>query len=289
MSNALVSLGVPVFNGERFLPQTLAALRDQDHTNLEIVISDNGSTDATEEICRAAMGEDDRIRYLRHEHNRGGAWNFNHVIERASGDYIKIAAADDLILPTFVSACLAELEELGPQWVAAFPRTRLIDADGATVEVLDDEDLHVDQDSPHERLRRYLHAKAGHVVYALMRADALRSTRGIRPVVIDDIVLMIEMACRGRFALVPQQLFLQRRHANQASAAGHDMVQWFSPGSNSRFAFPFTVAQVDATRAVLTSPLPRAEKARCLHVLTRTWVIPEWRAVASDVRRALRR
>lgn len=284
----LVSLGVPVHNAERYLPETLDSLRSQDYENLEIVISDNGSDDTTPQICLAAAAADKRIHYLRQPENRGGAWNYNHVAEQSHGDYFKFAAADDILLPTFVSACLAALDEGGPAHVLAFPRTRLIDEHGAVLEDLNDENLQIDQGTAHGRLARYLDAKAGHIVYGLMRMDTLRSTRGIRPVVIDDIVLMIEMACRGKFSLVPEHLFLQRKHPQQGSAAGTDMVQWYAPGRKNRFAFPFTVAELDCYRAIVSAPLSTTEKAKCVATLTRSWVLPEWRAPASDVRRALR-
>lgn len=283
----LVSLGVPVYNGERFLPETLASLTGQDHSNLEIIISDNGSTDATPDICREAAKEDERIRYLRYEENRGGAWNFNNSLAHAKGEYVKFACADDVLLPTFVSSCLEPLAQAGPEYVLSFPRTRLIDEAGNTLKHLDDEHLHIDQADPHERVARYLDTRAGHILYGLMRADVYRSTRGIRPVVGPDINLTVEMACRGKFILVQEQLFLQRRHAHQVSADGADMVQWYAPGNFNRFAFPFAKSQLDCYRAALSSPAPPTERARCGAAVTTNWVLPNWRALASDVRRAV--
>jgi glycosyltransferase involved in cell wall biosynthesis len=74
-----VSIGVPVFNGERFLAETLDSLLNQTFSDLEVVISDNASTDQTEEICRAYAAHDARIRYYRNDVNRRAAWNHNRV------------------------------------------------------------------------------------------------------------------------------------------------------------------------------------------------------------------
>lgn len=282
----LVSLCVPVYNGARYLPETLASLRAQDHADLEVIISDNGSSDATEEICRAAVADDERIKYVRSPVNRGGAWNFNAALGLARGEYSKIAAADDVLLPRFVSGCVAALEAGGPEYILAFPRTRLIDAHSTVFEDLQDATLHVDQDTASERIERFLRAQASHIVYGLMRTDCVRATRGFRPVVGDDLVLLVELACRGRFALVDEQLFLQRRHDAQFSARGVDQTDWYAPGRDARFTFPQTVSNWELYRAVRTSPVPMAEKARCVSAITGTWVLPRWRAMVGDVARA---
>ena len=78
-----VSVGVPVYNGERFIRQTLDSLVDQSFKDLEIVISDNASTDGTAAICEEYARRDDRIRYVRNERNVGLAKNFNRVVERS--------------------------------------------------------------------------------------------------------------------------------------------------------------------------------------------------------------
>ena len=80
-----VSVGLPVYNGERYLEEALADLVAQTHTDLDILISDNGSTDRTQEICTAWAERDPRITYHRQETNRGAAWNHNAVIHLARG------------------------------------------------------------------------------------------------------------------------------------------------------------------------------------------------------------
>ena len=91
----LVSIGVPVFNGEKGLAVALDSLIGQDYHNLEIIISDNASTDATSKICEEYVGKDSRIKYSRLEENIGAALNFNRVFERSSGKYFMWAAHDD--------------------------------------------------------------------------------------------------------------------------------------------------------------------------------------------------
>ena len=71
-----VSIGLPVFNGEQFLPAAIDSLLDQTYSDFELVISDNGSTDNTETICRDYAAKDPRVRYYRSNRNRGSVLAF---------------------------------------------------------------------------------------------------------------------------------------------------------------------------------------------------------------------
>ncbi|MBD8078958.1 glycosyltransferase family 2 protein [Cellulosimicrobium arenosum] len=282
-----VSVCLPVYNGERYLTETLLSVRAQTFGDLEIVLSDNASTDATAEICREHAAADPRIRYVRHEMNRGGLWNFNEAIRLARGETVKLAAADDVLRPRFLEVCVAALDEGGPQVVLAYPRTQIIDGEGTITEDLHDEGLRGDRATPHERIAEVLRAQAAHLVFGLYRTDVLRTTRGLRPTIGNDVVVLTEMACRGRFALVPEQLFLQRRHATQFSAQGARQVQFHAPGKNVRFDFPHARLAGELWSAVTSSRLRAEESVRSLAAVTTNWVLPRWRGVAGDVRRAV--
>lgn len=283
------TVGIPVYNGEKYLPAALDSVREQDEEHIEIVISDNASTDATEEICRAAAAEDPRIRYHRQPRNRGGGWNFNHLLDLARAPYFTWAAADDIRRPAFVRRCLETFADSDPATVLVYPRTRIIDAGGVLTEDLNDTDLACDEPTPHERMAHFLRAQAAHLFYGLHRTDALRSTRGIRPTVGNDMVILTELACRGPFALVPEQLFWQRRHAEQFSAQGQAQIAWHAPAASVRFAFPHTKVSVELVRGVLSSPLGPAETLRCLATVPVAWTLPRWRGPAADVWAALGR
>lgn len=106
----LVSIGLPLFNEEGFIDSALESLRGQDYPNLEIVISDNASTDRTVAICERHAAQDPRIRIERAAINRGATWNFQHVRNQAKGAYFMWAAGHDLWSPNLVSECVALLE-----------------------------------------------------------------------------------------------------------------------------------------------------------------------------------
>ena len=113
-----LSIGLPVYNGENFLAESIESLLGQSYEDFELIISDNASTDDTEDICRTYAEKDPRIRYIRQRHNIGSAPNHNFVIEQAGGDLFKHASHDDLYARDLLKLCVAALDE-HPQVVLA--------------------------------------------------------------------------------------------------------------------------------------------------------------------------
>lgn len=106
----LVSVCIPVYNGARYLQETLQSVCDQSYRNLEILIQDNASTDGTAEIIERMSGADDRILVERNAINVSMAVNWNLAMRRPQGKYVLLLSADDLIDPTFVQTCVEHLE-----------------------------------------------------------------------------------------------------------------------------------------------------------------------------------
>src|SRR5690242_490012 len=105
-----ISLALPVYNGERFVADAVLSVLAQDFKNFELIITDNASTDRTEEICRAFAAADPRVRYVRNERNLGAGPNYNLGFALSRGRYFKWSACDDRISESFLSACFAALE-----------------------------------------------------------------------------------------------------------------------------------------------------------------------------------
>ena len=101
-----VSIGLPVYNGERYLSETIESILKQSYRNFELIISDNGSTDQTQRICKTYAAKDRRIRCVRHEINRGANWNFRYVFGLARGIYFRWSSADDLFSPDSLFCCV---------------------------------------------------------------------------------------------------------------------------------------------------------------------------------------
>ena len=107
----LVSIGLPVYNREGLIAQTLDSLLAQTFKNFELIISDNLSTDKTEEICRKYAARDSRIKYIRQEKNLGMLGNFNFVKQEAKGKYFLWTASDDMCEAQFIEVLVDELEK----------------------------------------------------------------------------------------------------------------------------------------------------------------------------------
>lgn len=108
---AVVSLGLPVRNGETRIEQVVASVLAQDHDNIELVISDNASDDGTEEICRALARSDRRVSYHRQAENIGLNRNFAAVVQLSTGEYFRWVCDDDWLAPSYVSRCLVAFAE----------------------------------------------------------------------------------------------------------------------------------------------------------------------------------
>lgn len=105
-----VSIGLPVFNGERHLESVLISILDQSFSDFEIIISDNASTDRTYDICQKFLLLDSRVRYYRHETTLGATGNFKFVLDQARGRYYMWAADDDIRTRDFLLQNVAALD-----------------------------------------------------------------------------------------------------------------------------------------------------------------------------------
>ncbi len=119
---------MPLYNEASFVQKTLVSVLAQDYENIEIIISDNASTDETFEICNTVAQSDPRITIHKHEENLGVSDNFQYVLDRASGTYFMWASGHDLWSPNLISECV-ELLETSPNAAIAFASSEWIDAD----------------------------------------------------------------------------------------------------------------------------------------------------------------
>jgi len=128
-----LTIGLPVYNGQNYVSESLDSLLAQTYTDFELIISDNASTDSTEEICRDYAARDSRIRYVRQPVNIGAAPNHNYLVQAAHGRLFKWAAHDDLFAPKLVERCIEALDQ--PEVILAHAYMGIVDerlnADGA--------------------------------------------------------------------------------------------------------------------------------------------------------------
>lgn len=287
-----VSVGVPVYNGERYLAEALTALRDQDLAEIEVIVSDNASTDATPDIAREFVAADPRFRYVRSPENRGVPRNFNRTLELARAPLFLWHGADDVVTPRHLVACRDALAA-HPEADIAFPRVTLIGPDGAVVGHMDDEGLSLDGLPAAGRVDLLLRRSGCQAIAwgGMHRTAALRALGGHPPFFGGDMVLGVRSALRTEWVQVPERLFLSRRHDEQNSkAAGADpvvQVRSFDPSFRRPVAFPQWYLTFRLLAEALVAPTTPVQRARSAGVVMRRWTLPEWRMLAYDVKRNL--
>ncbi|MFC5729977.1 MULTISPECIES: glycosyltransferase family 2 protein [Nocardioides] len=263
-----VTVGLPVYNGERFLRESLDALLAQTWTDFELIISDNGSTDATAEICQEYVARDPRIRYVRQRENIGAARNHNVLPRLARGRYFKWASHDDLYAPDLVERCVAVLES-HPEAVLAHCGDAFVDEHGVrTGEVR----YRLDTENPSApaRLRSLLREPGGNDFYGLIRIDVLLRALPHGTYYNADRTFMAGLVMQGQFRHIQAVLYWRRQHAGRATLAGglRERAVVLGPERADRWRHPLVRMHVEYVlgfvRAVVTAPVTAADRARAL-------------------------
>lgn len=284
----LVSIGMPVFNGGRYLERAIESLLAQSLGDFELIISDNASTDNTRALCERYARLDARIRYLRQAENIGAPRNYNVVVHEARGSFFKWASASDEVAADLLAKCVAALQA-DDGAVLAFGRTRFIDEAGTLLDVYDG-DFSVTAATPSERFDYVCrHLVLNNAQSALIRLDALRRTALDRTYPHGDPVLMAELALQGRWHLLPDILAYRRTGRDhftpQRTLA--EITRIYDPRRTRPLMLIHWRRHWDYCTVALHAPIPWGERLRAVrHALARA--TRDRRALGSDVKRTLR-
>lgn len=307
-----VSIGLPVYNGEDYLAESLDALLGQSYDDFELIISDNASTDGTSDICQSYAKQDSRIRYVRQSRNIGLAPNHNFVFQESRGELFKWAAADDLYGRDLLQSCVEALDKY-PDVVLAHAWEAAIDASG---EVTHSFEYPLATDSPEaaKRFRSILFGCSGLFEtndpdhhgfvrvdnagilracdeYGVIRADVLRRVAPLASYHHSDRILVCELALHGPFHVTPEWLYFRRdfpeRTYNQTPSVS-DRCAVFDPARANRLRHPTVRLLAEYVwgyaESIRRAPLSSAERRECYGSLAR-WLLD--RATCKVVPRAL--
>jgi len=279
-SPPVVSLGMPVYNGERFVEQAILSVIAQSLKSFELIICDNASTDGTEQICRALAASDPRVRYVRNEQNLGAHPNYNKTFSLARGRYFKWVAHDDALHPDYLERCVARLEAI-PSWVLCQTDFEYIDESGATLGV---EESAVAGSEAADPVRRFAAlALQPHTCYDVMgvfrhsmlsRSMLLPSFHGA------DRALLAQLALMGPFGHIAEPLLRIRDHANRYTRARTrpaERAQWHDTRHSSRFSFPCWRLYATYWQTALRSDLTARQRLGLYLVLGKWWFV-SWNA-----------
>ena len=203
-----VSLGVPVYNGEPYLAKALDNLLEQDYQDFEIVISDNGSRDATPRICQEYLARDPRIRYVRHEHTVPPVGNFCRTLAEARGEYFTWTAVDDERPDGAISACVAALDANPSAVMAHGPVIADLVKRGTQVTVQHRMDLSADDVAVRVRTYSTLMQYNG-MLYGMYRRAALQNAV-FKQHPGHDYLLPLQLCAQGPIAYTDTPMLIYR-------------------------------------------------------------------------------
>lgn len=195
----LISIGIPVYNGSPKIETALRSVLQQTYTNIEVVVSDNASTDDTREICDRVCAGDPRVRFSTHPVNRGPLENFRAVLHRARGEYFMWLGHDDQLTKDYVEACRSILD--GDDDVSLVCGQASYLKDG--VEVFRGDVVQLLQESPQERVAAYYNKVTDNgTFYGLMRREQLLKVK-LHNVMGADWLMIASIAFMGKVITVP--------------------------------------------------------------------------------------
>lgn len=285
----LVSIGMPVFNGELYIEEALNSILAQTYVNFELIISDNASTDRTANICREYAARDQRIRYYRNETNMGCGPNQNLVAELSCGEYFMWAHHDDVRAPQCIERCVDILEK-NSSIVLCYTYIRDIDETGQPLPRTDPP-LNLHSARARDRFRDII--RMDHICepdFGLVRASILKKT-GLHGHYADsDRVFLAELALYGPFHRIPEYLFFRRKHALQSTAQYPDRqgrTRWFDPTKLGKLVFPHFRQFQEYLHVIGRVPLPLTEKLDCYASIMK-WVLVNRRRLSDDLTVAIK-
>jgi hypothetical protein len=281
-----VSIGLPVYNGQRYLREAIESILGQSFGDFELIICDNASTDATPEICVEFEQQDGRVRYNRNKENIGAAANYGRVYDLSTAPYFKWAAGDDILGPDFLDICVKALDD-DQSTVLATTQLQLIDDIGTPVPFHDTLTEYIagagDRYRPVKEARNLaspvahkrfadivLHMIWYYQIYGVIRAEALAKTslHGSYPG--SEKVLMAELALLGRYYIAPEPLFFNRVHSSHpTNPRTEGAVTYMDPKAHAGVKFAEGRVVQGYLRAISRAPISPGQKMACLWAVVR--------------------
>lgn len=258
----LVSVGMPVYNGEKYIREALDSLLAQSYANLEIIISDNASTDDTWLICQDFARRDARIRCYQNAENIGIFNNFQRVIDLAKGKYFMWFAHDDLCEPNLVAKQVGLLEK-NPDVLICASNIKIIDESGNYVRDMMIEGLYPETNWQKARTEFFKHppTNAFMSIYGMYVTEYIKKFGGVKAAwkgvtLGGEPVYLAQYALIGKIQSIAESLKVARIHKNsfsQKEIKGEGLSEFILRNLKIRWLL---------TKTMLGARLPPGEKTR---------------------------
>jgi glycosyltransferase involved in cell wall biosynthesis len=276
----LVSLGMPVYNGARYVASAIESVLSQSLSDFELIICDNASTDDTGQICQSYAAIDGRIRYFRNASNIGADPNFNRSFELSKGRYFKFVPCDDLLAPEYIAACALALQE-NPDASVCQTQIEFIDHAGRSLGVCRT-DLYAAQ-APRPSQRFAAAILSPHNCYDVMgmfRRETLACTGLLESYHGADRALVAELAIMGPFLHIPRPLLKVRDHDERYTRANVDprvRTAWHDPRMAGTRSIPTWRLYCQYGAFLRRHRLSAIERMKCRQAMVRWW-FANWNA-----------
>lgn len=296
MDRSKLVIGLPVYNGANYLAEAIESILAQTFTDWKLIISDNASTDETEDICRRYAQQDKRVIYHRQRRNLGAAPNYNYVFQPGNAEYYKWAAHDDILKPDYLRQCI-ELLDKNPDMAMAHCPIMEIDGKGNEIGVTTDScDFRLNGATPQERFKKALWTYRNWDVFGVIRSDCMARTHLHGSYLDADRIFLAEVILQGNIGYFEEPLFCLRVHQQSytqmmASTSNLGKQDWFktdgkeniiqklirslkSQNLENTFVKLTTVAikVKEYVHAIIRLPMPLSQKVACLYILAE-WMI----------------
>lgn len=286
-----VSIGLPVYNGERYLAKALDSILAQNLGDFELIISDNASRDATQDICESYAQRDRRVAYWRLAENLGAARNYNRVVDMSKGELFKWAAHDDLLRPSFLTRCVEIFDSSEVPPALVHPRADFIDDEGRVIRPDNDR---MAAGSELSWVRAFQVLQAMNMMAAIggvFHKETLRQTRRIGSFVGSDYVLMLEASLLGKIVQLDGEPLFQRRFhessSREANRTTEDVLRWFDPNARMTMS-PRKKIYLEYLRSTVRLPgLNPVERALCAAMVVGGVSLKRARVAVGKYRRRL--
>ena len=213
----LVTLGIPTYNrADSYLKEAIASALNQTYQNIEIIVSDNCSSDNTESFIKGIP--DSRIKYFRQNHNIGAINNYNYCLDRAKGDYFLLLHDDDLIDNDFIEICMTRAN-FNTSYGIIRTGTRLIDAKSKTLDEFKNKGAGL---SIVEYFRAWFACKtAWYLPSTLFSTKRLKEVGGFNPQfqLLPDLVAVVKLGAKYQRLDIEKVKASFRTHAGELTHA----------------------------------------------------------------------
>lgn len=268
-----VFIGMPVYNGEKHIRETIDSILSQTFTDFQLLISDNGSTDQTGEICREYAERDERVVYYRQKENLGMAGNFNYVVQPKGADYFKWAAHDDTLEPDYLLKCI-ELLDSNPSLAMAHCPTNRISDDSTWLEIY--KDLGLSSSRVSERFWRVLWTVNIYEIYGVIRSEVIEKTRPVGTFFGSERNRLAEVLLQGDIGYLEKPLFSRRDHESSLTALHLDskendnftaMQEAHAPKAKMSSIQVAVLKLNEYFESIFRFPMPWSERISCMGIL----------------------